>query len=94
MVASNKDDVKIVISKFISSLSSQDYTEENVNKLVNAISQSCNVSATVLCFDCVETLPTQSELQISYDSSGMQIRRIIDITYDKRNKIIFSSMHH
>src|SRR5688572_9635799 len=63
---SNTGQVKTVITKFINSLPSQDYTENNLNRLVRTIGEQCGVSAAVLCYDCIKTLPSQSEIHLSY----------------------------
>ena len=63
---SNVEEVRHVITQFINGLSSQDYTEENINNLVNVIEDYCDGSAAMLCFDCVRTLPSQTEIQIWY----------------------------
>src|SRR4029078_10445466 len=63
---SNVEQVKHVITQFINGLPSQDYTEENINNLVRVIEDYCDCSAALLCFDCVQTLPSQTEIQIWY----------------------------
>jgi hypothetical protein len=93
IVNADKEEVKIVVTKFISSLSSQDYSDQNLNKLVNAIGQQCGTSAAVLCFDCIKTLPSQSEIKISYIGISGPIERVIDISYTAGNKMIFRNMH-
>ncbi|MFN2438776.1 MAG: hypothetical protein ABR503_06215 [Chitinophagaceae bacterium] len=90
----NKEEVKIVINKFINSLPSQNYTEENMNNLASAIGQQCGASVAVLCFDCIKTLPSQTEIRISYFGIGGPIEKTIDITYTTNNKMIFRNLHH
>jgi hypothetical protein len=89
----NKDEVKEVINKFIGSLPSQNYTEQNLNNLLNAIGQQCGTSAVSICFDCIDTFPSQSEIKISYFSINGPVERIIDISYNAGNKMIFRNMH-
>jgi hypothetical protein len=89
----NKEEVKKIINKFIASLSSQTYTEENLNALVSAIYGQCGAMATLLCFDCIQTLPSQTEIRISYAGISGSVEKTIDITYTTSNKIIFHNMH-
>ena len=63
---SNVEQVKTVITKFIRNLPSQDYTEENINKLVTVIEEQCSASVSLLCYDCIKTLPSQTEIRIGY----------------------------
>jgi len=89
----NIEEVKTIINKFISNLSSQTYTEQNLNNLVNAIGQQCSATATLLCFDCIQTLPSQTEIRISYPGTGGPVEKTIDITYNTSNKMIFNNLH-
>ena len=90
---SNVEQVKHVITQFINGLPSQDYTEENINNLVRVIEDYCDGSATVLCFDCVQTLPSQTEIQIWYPGSGGLVYKTIDITYTANNEMKFGNLH-
>lgn len=89
---SNVAQVKAVITKFIRSLPSQDYTEENINMLVTVIGEQCDASASLLCYDCIKTLPSQTEIRIGYAGTS-PVNKTIDITYTANNKMKFSDMH-
>jgi hypothetical protein len=89
----NIEEVKTVINAFIAGLPSQTYTEENLNKLVSAIGQQCGTSVTLFCFDCIKTLPSQSEIRISYWDSDGPVGKTIDINYTASNKMAFNNMH-
>ena len=90
---SNIGQVSTVITKFINSLPSQNYTEENLNKLVSVIGDQCSVSVVLLCFDCIKTLPSQTEIHISYAGTTNPVNKTIDITYTESNKMKFSNLH-
>jgi len=90
---SNVEQVKHAITQFINSLPSQDYTEENINNLVHAIEDDCDGSAALLCFDCVKTLPSQTEIQIGYPGTTGLVNKTIDITYTTNNEMKFSNLH-
>lgn len=54
---------------------------ENLNKLIDRINSNCrNVAAELLCYACIYTLPPQSELKLSTDSSGVEVARVLDIS--------------
>jgi hypothetical protein len=89
----NIEEVKTVINAFIAGLPSQTYTEENLNKLVSAICQQCGTSVTLFCFDCIKTLPSQSEIRISYFGTDGPVEKTIDIIYTASNKMAFNNMH-
>jgi hypothetical protein len=85
--------VQTIITDFIAGLPNDSYDANNINALASRISSECNVSAEVICFDCIQTLPSQSEIRISFDSAGGQIQKCIDLSYNAQNKIIFRAMH-
>jgi len=75
------------------SMGSQNYSEENINNLVNLIEENCDGSATLLCFDCVQTLPSQTEIQIKYLGTTGPVIKIIDVTYKSNNEMKFGNLH-
>ncbi|MEP7371781.1 MAG: hypothetical protein ABI675_00245 [Chitinophagaceae bacterium] len=89
----NIEEVETVINAFIASLPSQTYTEENLNKLVTAIGEQCGTSVTLFCFDCIKTLPSQSEIKISYFGTDGPVEKTIDLNYTTSNKMAFNNMH-
>ena len=53
---------------------------ENIDLLIDRLNSQCeNISASLVCYACIYTLPPQSEIIISTDSSGVEIKRVIDI---------------
>lgn len=94
MKANNVQQVGEVITKYIGTLPTNDYTEENINKLVQAIQGQCNFNAGVYCFDCISTLPSQTEIWIEFNNAGNTLRKTIDLTYTVGgNKMKFGNMH-
>jgi hypothetical protein len=86
--------VGATITNYINTLPSDIYTEQNLQVLAGAIrGGTCNITATIDCFNCIKTLPTQTEILISFISGGVTIRKTIDITYTTNNVIKFNSMH-
>lgn len=90
---SNVEQVNHVITHFINGLPSQDYSEENITKLVTVIDEYCDGSAALLCFDCVQTLPSQTEIQVSYPGTSGPVNKIIDVTYKSNNEMKFGNLH-
>lgn len=90
------DDVTRVnkaITGFIAVLKSRDYNEVNINTLYRKIASDCGITVETYCFDCIKTLPSQTEIRISLDNAGVTKTKIIDLTYTKNNKIVFRNMH-
>lgn len=90
----NTEQAGTVISNFIQGLSSREYTRLNIEKLVSRINQQCGTSAELLCFDCIQTLPSQTEIRISWPSVIFPEMKIIDISYNSNNEMIFRNMHN
>lgn len=93
MITNSKEEVKSIISLFINNLPSNIYTESNLNLLAGSLSGQCNISANVLCFDCIKTLPSQTEIRLSFTSSGSTVVKTIDISYSPDNKMRVVNMH-
>ena len=93
IAANNIEQVKTIITGYISKLPSATYTEQNLTQLTASISGQCAITASVLCFDCIKTLPSQSEIRLSVVSGGLTITKTIDITYTPDKKMKFWNMH-
>ncbi|MCE3281952.1 MAG: hypothetical protein K0Q66_689 [Chitinophagaceae bacterium] len=92
ITANDMGKVEPVVSYEISRLSSRTYNQANLQALANALG-NCSVT-TQLCFDCIKTLPSQSEIIVSYSPDGIiVIRKVIDISYDAGNTMRFHNMH-
>jgi hypothetical protein len=96
IASDDREAVKKVINILINKLppASQKHTSENLAKLTSAIGQQCQVTATVLCFACIDTLPQQSEIRISLTGPGFTVVKVIDISSDKDDNMIFANMHN
>jgi uncharacterized membrane-anchored protein YjiN (DUF445 family) len=89
----NIDKARSAINSFINRLESKVYNEPNLTVLVEKISSQCNVSSTIMCFNCVRTLPSQTEIRIVITSGGTTVSKTIDISYSANNIITFVYMH-
>lgn len=93
MVANEVAAVQTAINNFIAGLPDKHYSETNIRALANRISLECNVTVEVLCFDCIQTLPSQSEIKISFNSGGGVMAKCIDLSYNADNKMTYRGMH-
>jgi len=82
----------MVVSKALEGLLTS-YSAANLDKLAEKISTKCNTTASVLCFDCIKTNPSQSELVLSFSHSGIPVKRIIDVSYTNTNKMKIVNVH-
>ncbi|RZM06732.1 MAG: hypothetical protein EOO88_52905 [Pedobacter sp.] len=87
--------VEKIITAHISALGSNNaHTSENLDRLTARLNGTC-LQAVVLCFACINTLPEQSEIRVTFPTSSGTISRIIDISptslTDSRMK--FVNMH-
>jgi hypothetical protein len=93
MSANNIQQVKDIITQYISQLPSAAYTEANIIQLTKKLSGECELSSGLNCFDCIMTFPSESEISIAYTSGAVTVTKTIDLTYNSANKIIFWNMH-
>ena len=86
------DRLKEIVISYISSLPSPKYTQPNLDQLAQVISQ-CDIKASVSCFDCVKTLPSQTEMGLIFSYNGTQTQKIIDFSYSDNNEIVVLRVH-
>lgn len=90
---SNIQQVKDIITQYINQLPSADYNEANIIQLTKKLSGECELVSGLDCYDCIMTLPSETEIYISFASGSGAIKKTIDLTYNSANKIIFWNMH-
>lgn len=93
IVNNDREKARDAITAFISHMQDRNYTDQNLQKLVSEINNECDINATDLCFDCIKTLPSQSEIVLSVQSGSSTISRVVDISYNTNNKMVFHNMH-
>lgn len=67
--------------------------QQNITKLANKINEQCGISAVVFCYACIQTLPEQSEIEISFMHNGILVHKKVDITTNINNRLVCINMH-
>lgn len=93
IVANDKDAVKEVMGDLISKLPNRKYTPANLNKLIEAMNQQCEVITVLSCYSCIHTLPAQSEISVRVAAFGNHVPRVVDISEDTNGDMKFVNMH-
>ena len=93
LVINAKDDVKAIVNAYIAQLPSQAYTEQNINALSTSLSQQCSVSTLLFCFDCIATLPSMTEIQVTVTSTQPTVSKVLDISYTPANNMTCVGVH-
>jgi len=96
----NSEIVKLEVNKLVTDLepnkTSSDNIgqKENINILINRLNSQCNdINAELKCYACIETNPPQSEILVTIDSVGTQIKRVIDIFTPSDSNLSCSGIH-
>ena len=92
VVNDNSSQAQAALAALIHTLPTQEYSQANLNNLAGIISENCGGTATVLCFDCILTLPAQSEIRVSYPLAGGTYK-IFDLSYNSQNEIEVIGTH-
>ena len=66
MMNNNQEKSATIMNSWINELPSDEYTEDNINRLISLINDNCTINATLFCFDCVMTLPSQTEIGLEF----------------------------
>jgi hypothetical protein len=71
-----------------------DYSQENLNALADTLTGGCDVKASLFCYNCIQTLPPQSEMYFALvNNAGDSTERVLDVTYTTDNKIKLVGVH-
>jgi hypothetical protein len=89
----NVEKVKLIITNSILSLPSSAYNQQNLKQLAQTMAE-CDLESSVPCFDCIKTLPSQSEIVLKFFFNGVQQQKVIDLSYSTSNRIVFKNMHN
>src|SRR4029078_3648850 len=75
-IMSNKvNEVGTFIESYISALPSKTYNEQNIQSLKEKISR-CDIASSMPCFDCIKTLPSQTEISLLFTYNGIQYQKV------------------
>lgn len=65
----------------------------NIEKLVAQLNGGCGITARAACYNCIKTLPPQTELYLTVTDGDNTVNKVIDLSYDNSKRLIFSNMH-
>ena len=65
----------------------------NLDLFVERLNDQCGFEANVECYACVYTFPPISHVWINLDSSGVNIRRILDIRTPEADLMTVTNVH-
>ena len=67
--------------------------KENFKKLITRLNSQCgNIEINLICYSCIKTEPPQSEIDITIDSSGVEVSRIIHIWTSRSEALVFNEI--
>jgi hypothetical protein len=93
VLAANQSAVKSELESIIAGMKDKNYTLANINSLNQLLGSKCEINAQLICFDCIKTQPTETEIRITIQSGNNVVDKTIDLSYDASNQIVFESMH-
>ena len=68
--------------------------QENVDLLIERLNAKCaSITAVLRCYACIKTYPPQSEIILSTDSSGVEVKRVIDILTPDDDVLKYVNVH-
>jgi len=83
-----------MISGALGPLTDQQYSNDNLIQLAKDISSSCDMTATLTCFNCVKTVPPQSQLQCTFiEDNGDYLTYTINLDEGRNNRIEIVSVN-
>lgn len=86
-----QQDVKTFASEVSKTLGN--YSEAGIEESIARISEIYGVTSELVCFNCIKTLPPATEVKFSWMQNGILIEKIVDLSYDSRNRIVVVGIH-
>lgn len=65
----------------------------NFDILIDAINQESCATASLICYECIETYPTQSEIRVLVNDGTFTTVKILDIATPVDAPMYFTGMH-
>ena len=86
LISEDDDDLEAILTPILDTIVLQDLDnnacvhDESLKAFAELLTEECaNLTATVLCCGCIETLPLISEVAVTVDSAGTEVVRILDL---------------
>lgn len=65
----------------------------SIDELIKRIKANCDISIEVFCYGCIDTLPAQSEIRLSFSAGLMSIEKTLDLTVTDDGQVRCQNMH-
>lgn len=65
----------------------------NIENLALKLRGECNFTISTGCYNCIKTLPPQTELFITVSSGSTTVHKVIDLSYTSSKRLVFANMH-
>lgn len=91
-----KSEINKLVSDLVPVITENDKIghKKNINLLIERLNTQCNnISAELICYACIKTNPPQSEILVTTDSTGIEIKRVIDIMTPENAKLNCRGIH-
>lgn len=69
------------------------YSRSNVEKLVYDIESECDITAALVCYNCVLTNPASSQIRLSFRYANAAKLKFLDIGPDVSNRMRIVAIH-
>lgn len=94
-VAGVKEGLNPWLSKWDPDATEDDPTghQQNLQSFINRLEKKCSFQADLICYACIETNPSQSEVKIVLDSVGHQVERVLDILTPEDDVMVIWNIH-
>ena len=90
-----KQEIEKLIAPYTPNPTAQDTYghKANLEKLVAQLNGDCGFTARMDCYNCIKTLPPQTEIHVTVTDGSSRVTKLIDLSYDPDKRLIFSNMH-
>lgn len=65
----------------------------SIDELIKRIKANCDISIEVLCYGCIDTLPAQSEIRLTFSAGLIRIEKTLDLIVTDDGRVRCQNMH-
>lgn len=87
-----RDILEPMMSSF-EAVTSEDQAQAQLMAVVEFLDECPNLEASLLCFECIHSLPPQSEISVKITTGVTSVIKIIDISRDNTGKFRVVAIH-
>lgn len=82
-----------ILQELMPDLHTAKYSRQTLQALADNLTQTCGFTADLICFDCIETNPAQSEIRVSFELDHQRLTKTMDVSKAANGYTVLLNIH-